>query len=40
MLFGSMFEEHANSSRTGEENEVERMRREILKNLREAQEYA
>jgi hypothetical protein len=40
MLFGSMFDDNPNSSRTGEDNEVEEMRKKILQNLNDAQEYA
>ncbi len=39
MLFGNMFEDNVNSHRTSEDNDIDRMRREILQNISDAQEY-
>jgi hypothetical protein len=39
MLFGNIFEDNVNSHRTSEDNDIDRMRREILQNIIDAQEY-
>jgi hypothetical protein len=39
MLFGNIFEDNVNSHRTSEDNDIDRMRREILQNITDAQEY-
>lgn len=38
MLFGSIFEEGVSSLKNSEENDLDRMRKEIRQNIREAQD--